>query len=68
MNNAMAFIDKRFAVKNSGILAILALILILSNPRTIILHAKNELKVARRDVSHLILHLLSNSQLNCIFR
>ena len=46
MSNAMACINKRFAVKNSG-RSYLALIRNLSDPRTTILHAKNWFNVAR---------------------
>ena len=44
--NAITCIDKRFAVKNSGI-SCLALIFYLSNPRMTILHAENRFKVAK---------------------
>ena len=46
-------IDKRFAVKNSGI-SCLSLIFNLNNPRMKILHAKNWFKVARYDEPHTI--------------
>ena len=48
MSNEMTCIDKRFAVKNSGI-SCLALILNLSNLSTTILHAKIWFKVAVYD-------------------
>ena len=48
MSNVITYIDKRFVVKNSGILC-LTLIFNLSNLRMTILHAKNWFKVARCD-------------------
>ena len=51
MFKTMTYIDKRFAVTNSGI-SCLAWIFNLSNPRTTILNAKNWFKVVRCDESY----------------
>ena len=47
--NEMTCLDKRFAVKNSGISC-----LALSNPRTSIQHEKSRLKVANCDESYTV--------------
>ena len=49
MFNEITCIDKRFAVKNSGISCPA-----LSNPSTSILHEKNQLKVANCDESYTV--------------
>ena len=51
MSYAISRIDKRFAVKNSGI-SFLALIFNFSHSRTKILQAKNRFKVVKHDKSH----------------
>ena len=53
ISNAIRFIDRRYAFKNSGVLC-LALIFNLNNPRTTVLYAKKSVAVC--EIQQVIYH------------